>query len=124
MNNTELSATPRRTIMVRRRDRMIIDAAMSSVAKECEAPSLYRSVALEYMAVGFLSSSCRLRDGELPLVPASRLRWQFWYSPHPRQDDVIELALSEVGLILGPQSTPRDRLLYMCVNRIVWGVCA
>jgi hypothetical protein len=109
---------PRRTIWIDFGDQEIVDAAIATVARECEKTSLPRTVALEYMSIDFLNPGGRIPKEVIP--PPRDLRRAFWLRPHPGQAEMIDDAFEEIGQTVWPLSTPRDRLLYLCVNRIFW----
>jgi hypothetical protein len=75
-------------------------------------------VALEYMSIEFLNTSGRIPRKAVP--PARRLRCAFWLRPHPEQAEMIDGAFEEIGRTVWPLSTQRDRLVYMCLNRVFW----
>jgi hypothetical protein len=108
----------RRTIWIDYRDQNIVDAAIASVARECQKTNIPRTVALEYMSIDFLNSGGRIPRQLVPL--ARRLRCAFWLRPHPGQAEMIDGAFKEIGRTVWPVSTPRDRLIYLCMNRISW----
>ena len=109
---------PRRTIWIDSGDQEIVDAAIATVARECENASLPRTVALEYMSIEFLNTGARIAAQVIP--PAKLLRCAFWLRPHPGQAEMIDGSFKEIGRTVWPMSTPRDRLLYLCANFIFW----
>ena len=117
-NQPLVNPPPRRTIWIDYGDQKIIDEAIASVARECEKASIPRTVALEYMSIEFLNTDTRIAVQVIP--PARLLRCAFWLRPHPGQAEMIDGAFKEIGRTVWPLSTPRDRLLYLCVNRIFW----
>jgi hypothetical protein len=113
-----VKSPPKRTIWIDYRDQEIVEVAIASVARECEKISLHRAVALELMAIEFLNTICRIpREA---VTPARRLRCAFWLRPHPGQAEMIDEAFEEIRQTVWPLSTQRDRLLYLCLNRILW----
>jgi hypothetical protein len=102
--------------MIDRGDQEIIAEAIASVARECEKNSIPRAVALEYMAIDFTWNDSQI---DVQIIPSPRrLQWAFWLRPHPGQARTIDDAFEEIGRSVWPQSTPRDRLIYLCLNRI------